>query len=247
MARAPRILYENAIYHAYTRGNSKKDIFKSKEDFEVFLKICSNTYKKVKFNLLSYCLMSNHYHFLIQTPDANLPDIMRLINQKYAFYFNRKYNDVGYVFQGRYKAKLVDDALYLNKLVYYINLNPVQAKLVNNIDDWPWSSYYCLMKDTISPEFFKPQILEEVLACNNIKNYFKNIAFISRGTKTFEAKDTFSILMMKLLEIDDNELSIKEKNEMKVKECQKAGILSQKEISKLLSISVRTIRRINVR
>jgi REP element-mobilizing transposase RayT len=140
MPRKNRKLFADAIYHVYSRGNCKKEIFKSDKDNKIFLKICQVAAKKFNFAIFSYALMKNHYHFLIQTPDANLPEIMCFINRTYANYFNKEYQQVGYVFQGRYNAKPVEDNEYLRTLIAYINLNPYAANIVTEPSEYKWSS-----------------------------------------------------------------------------------------------------------
>lgn len=141
MSRKLRIEYENAFYHAYSRGHNKMPIFLDKHDYNSFIKICRNCYEKYVFYIHSYCLMPNHYHLFIQTPDPNLSKVMKFINQNYAQYFNDKYSKVGHVFQGRYNAILVQQDLYAKALSRYIHLNPVVANLVINPDQWLWSSF----------------------------------------------------------------------------------------------------------
>jgi len=149
MARKTRIEFGNALYHVITRGNQKQNIFQDDADFSKYLAILSAYQERYGFILHSYVLMSNHLHILIETPKAPLSKIMQGINQSYTMYFNRKYNTVGHLFQGRYKAILCDRDRYQLSLVKYIHLNPVRAGIVETPEEYRWSShqYYLLPHD----------------------------------------------------------------------------------------------------
>lgn len=141
MARQLRIKYENAFYHVLSRGNNKKEVFKTDADKNKFLKIISEAHDKYKILIHSYVLMKNHYHMIIQTPVPNLSKAMQYINSKYTGYFNYANKEVGHLFQGRYKAILVDKDEYLLPLSRYIHLNPVRAGYVKNPQEYQWSSF----------------------------------------------------------------------------------------------------------
>ena len=134
MARPLRIQFEHAFYHVMNRGLERREIFKEKEDYEAFLGIILNLWSRLKFVLHSYCLMPNHYHFFIETPQANLSEIMRGINGFYTQAFNRKYKRVGPLFQGRYKALLVDKDAYALHLSRYIHLNPLTSFIIKKVN-----------------------------------------------------------------------------------------------------------------
>jgi putative transposase len=141
MARPLRIEYPGAVYHLTSRGNSRKNIFLSDLDrlhfFNTFDFVCN----KYKWKCHAYCLMTNHYHLLVETIDANLSQGMRYLNSVYSQKFNRNNDHVGHVFQGRFKGILVEKESYLLELCRYIVLNPMRACLVSRVNDWPWSSY----------------------------------------------------------------------------------------------------------
>lgn len=141
MGRALRINYANAHYHVTSRGNEQKDIFKSRRDREQFLSYLESSVMRYGAKIHAYCLMTNHYHLLLQTPDGNLPEIMRHINGAYTNYFNAKRKRAGHLFQGRYKAILIEADEYLMELSRYIHLNPVRAGMSEKPEDHPWSSY----------------------------------------------------------------------------------------------------------
>jgi REP element-mobilizing transposase RayT len=141
MSRPLRIEYPGAFYHVTSRGNERKDVFKSKRDREKFLLYLESATERYGAKIHVYCLMSNHYHLLIETPGGNLSQVMRHINGAYTTYFNRKRQRSGHLFQGRYKAILVEADEYATQLSRYIHLNPVRAGIVGSPGDYPWSSY----------------------------------------------------------------------------------------------------------
>ena len=153
MARPLRIEYEGAVYHITSRGNARQGIFLDDEDRTTFLKILGDVVERYNWICYAYCLMANHYHLLIETPDANLSRGMQQLNGVYTQAFNRRHHRVGHVLQGRYKAILVEKESHLLELVRYIVLNPVRAKLVRRPRDWRWSSYKATSGEGESPQF----------------------------------------------------------------------------------------------
>ncbi|MBI4681071.1 MAG: transposase [Nitrospirae bacterium] len=141
MARKPRIEYEGAFYHVITRGNQRQKIFEDEKDYIKYLEILSRYKSLYKYRLYAYVLMNNHVHLLLETKDIPLSKIQQGINQSYTIYFNKKYNTLGHLFQGRYKAILCDKESYLLSLIKYIHLNPVRAKAVKAPEEYKWSSH----------------------------------------------------------------------------------------------------------
>jgi putative transposase len=141
MARALRIEYSGAFYHVTSRGNERKEIFPSRRDREQFLSYLESATVRYGARIHVYCLMSNHYHLLVETPLGNLSQIMKHVNSAYTTYFNVKRNRAGHLLQGRYKAILVEKDEYAQELSRYIHLNPVRAIMVERPDLYEWSSY----------------------------------------------------------------------------------------------------------
>lgn len=141
MARPLRIQYPGAFYHITSRGNERKDVFKSKRDREKFLSYLASASERYNARIHVYCLMGNHYHLILETPDANLSQIMQHINGAYTTYFNTKRKRAGHLFQGRYKAIIIEADEYATQLSRYIHLNPVRAGIVEQPSQYPWSSY----------------------------------------------------------------------------------------------------------
>ncbi len=142
MARPLRIEFPGALYHVLGRGNQKQDVFLDDEDRHAYFKRIQRYKEEIGFILYAYVLMPNHVHLLIETSGEPLSKIMQRINLTYTQYFNRKYNTVGHVFQGRYKAILCDRDEYLLSLVRYIHLNPVRARLAEGPRQFQWSSHH---------------------------------------------------------------------------------------------------------
>lgn len=155
MARPLRITYPGAFYHVTSRGNEQREVFKSKRDREKFLSYLGSATVRYGAVIHAYCLMSNHYHLLLETPEGNLPSIMRHINGAYTTYFNIKRKRAGHLFQGRYKAILVEADAYATELSRYMHLNPVRAVIVSRPEEYPWSSYQYYISRTSSPAWLK--------------------------------------------------------------------------------------------
>ena len=163
MSRPLRLEFSGALYHVTSRGNERKAIYLEDSDFEIFLNLLNTVCSRYNWVIHAYCLMDNHYHLLVETLDANLSKGMRQLNGVFTQSINRKHGRVGHLFQGRYKAILVDKDAYLLELCRYIVLNPVRAKMVDTPDEWLWSSWHCMVGKQASPNW---------LATDALLNYF---------------------------------------------------------------------------
>ncbi|MBC7317957.1 transposase [Candidatus Bipolaricaulota bacterium] len=159
MARPLRIEYEGAVYHITSRGNARQDIFLDDQDRLSFLTVLGDVVARYNWGCHAYCLMPNHYHPLIETPEANLSCGMRQLNGVYTQAFNRRHNRVGHLLQGRYKAILVEKESYLLELARYVGLNPVRAKLVRHPRAWRWNSYRAMAGEEKVPEFLTVHLI----------------------------------------------------------------------------------------
>ncbi len=155
MARPLRIEYPGAYYHVTSRGNEQKNIFSNQQDREKFLFYLESSVERYGAIIHVWCLMGNHYHLLLETPRGNLSQIMRHINGAYTVYFNIKQKRAGHLFQGRYKAILVEADTYALELSRYIHLNPVRAGMVAKPEDYQWSSYKSYIGQSEVPEWQK--------------------------------------------------------------------------------------------
>ena len=141
MARPLRLEFAGACYHLTARGDRQEPIFDDDGDRLVFLDLLAKEVLQQGWKLYAFCLMGNHYHLLLETPEPNLVQGMRRLNGVYTQAFNRRHDRVGHVLQGRYKSILVDKQNYLMELCRYVVLNPVRAGIVASVEGWHWSSY----------------------------------------------------------------------------------------------------------
>ena len=165
MARPLRLEFPGALYHVTSRGDRQESTYEDDSDRDRFLSLLDDVSSRFNWLCPAYCLMDNHYHLLIETPEANLSKGMRQLNGVYTQCFNRAHSRSGHVFQGRYKAILVEKDSYLIELACYVVLNPVRAGMVRAAKDWRWSSYrattgqasgpVCLVTDWMLSNFGK--------------------------------------------------------------------------------------------
>ena len=181
MSRPLRLEFSGALYHVTSRGNERKEIYLAESDFELFLGVLNDVCIQFNWVIHAYCLMNNHYHLLIETPDANLSKGMRQLNGVFTQSINRKYHRVGHLFQGRYKAILVDKDAYLLELCRYIVLNPVRAKIVDRPDDWLWSSWHCMVGKQDSPSWLATDALLSYFDTKRIVAIAEYARFVGEG------------------------------------------------------------------
>ena len=141
MSRPLRIQYPDAWYHIMNRGRRGEEIFTRKSDYTAFIDLLKELVENYNIKIAAYSLLSNHYHLLTQTPDANISRAMRHLNGVYTQRFNRIHHCDGQLFRGRYKSIIVEGDAYLMELVRYIHRNPIEAGLVENLQKYTWSSH----------------------------------------------------------------------------------------------------------
>jgi REP element-mobilizing transposase RayT len=141
MSRPLRLEFEGALYHVTSRGDRREPIFEDDTDRLALLEVLEQGLERFDAVVYAYCLMGNHYHFVLQTRQANLSRLMRHINGVYTQAYNRRHRKVGHLFQGRFKAVVVDGDTYFLEVCRYVDLNPVRAAMVRRPQDWAWSSY----------------------------------------------------------------------------------------------------------
>jgi REP element-mobilizing transposase RayT len=157
MNRPLRIEFPGALYHVTSRGDRRSNIFHDETDRLVWLQMLGDVCGQSNYAVHAFCQMGNHYHLLVETVDGGLSRGMQQLNSVYSQYFNRRHDLVGHVFQGRYKAILVQKETYLLELARYIVLNPVRAGVVAEPEDWPWSSYRLTLGDAPPPAWLETQ------------------------------------------------------------------------------------------
>lgn len=153
MVKQIRIEFPFALYHVASRGNWGMDIFKDNQDRESFLEILSKVIERYNWICHGYCLMDNHYHLLIETPDSNLSDGMKQLGGVYARKSNRRYSRRGHLFQGRYRAILVQEDEHFLELIRYLAFNPVKVGMVRYPGEWNWGSYSLIVSGRTPPSF----------------------------------------------------------------------------------------------
>lgn len=201
-ARQP-IFSSQSFYHIYNRGHNKESIFLHYKDYSRYLKRLEEFLTKHNITLLAYCLMPNHIHLLLrQNGDESPVKFVHRLHTAYSMYFNKKYERVGSVFQGRFKAKLVDSEEYLLHVSRYIHLNPLeivraQGPALNSLLAYPWSSLK-EYADVSLPHISDPEILLSYFASRNKPNSQQNyLKFV---------EDQLSIIPDRLQEISDGKL-----------------------------------------
>lgn len=261
MPRQKRKLGLSKIYHITARGNEKKDIFLDDEDKNKFIRIITNKKKKNEYTLFAYCLMSNHLHLLLKEEEDNISRVMRRINTAYAYYFNKKYNRVGHVFQDRFKSEPVENDRYLISLVRYIHNNPVKAKIVNQPYQYKWGSYLLYLKEQksiidkeeilnlFSPDKAKAISLFTKFSCQQNNDIFMDYQEVFREVKEItsakKAKEyALKYLKEKGLQIESLKGKINKEHRGKlILELKEKTNLSYREIGNILGFSRWTVER----
>lgn len=163
MARPLRIQRPGLTYHVMSRGNGKAKIFLDRQDRLKFLDLLGDIAERHRVSLTAYCQMDNHYHLVLTTEQPNLSLAIRHLNGVYGQWWNRRHRRVGHVFQGRFRAEIVQDSEYLLDVCGYVALNPIRAHMVRQVEQWPWSSYRATVGLEPAPPFLNLQPLLELL------------------------------------------------------------------------------------
>ncbi|RUO26236.1 addiction module toxin RelE [Aliidiomarina minuta] len=161
MARPLRIQFEGAFYHVMSRGNKRENIFFDRQDYRTFLDTLEQTCERFGWIVHAYCLMTNHYHILVETPQANLSKGMHFLNGVFTQRINRKHERCGHLFQGRFTGILVDTHHYYKILLRYVLQNPVKANIFDHPRQYYWSSYNATIGRYEAPDWLA---VHEVLA-----------------------------------------------------------------------------------
>lgn len=196
MPRPLRICYENAFYHVMNRGSNHQEIFNEDYHYEIFIGLLEETTRMFKAEIHAYCLMKNHYHLLISTPNANLSRIMRHIDGVYTQRYNRDVKRDGGLFRGRYKSILVEKDSYLLNVSRYIHLNPVEAKIVYRAEEFRWSSYLNYLNSESKYLWLTTEIILSMMNALDSRLAYQN--FVNHGvddeTNKFYAKEKLSVV-----------------------------------------------------
>ena len=249
MPRKPRIEIAG-YYHIINRGVEQIAIFKEANDYKQFEELMCFYAKSYGITIHNYCLMSNHYHLLLEIQQANLSKFMRQLNMNYAIYFNKKYKRVGHLWQGRFKSWFVTDEAYLYTLMLYIEQNPLKAKIVKTLEEYPYSSYNYFISNKI-PECLKDawivqnhkNDIEDIKAMLNSKVDYSTLQELKRASSLVEASNIDKKPdIEKLRKIFKSIEDIKKRNK-KIVEVYEKGY-SQHMIAKVLELNQATVQRI---
>lgn len=183
MARPLRLELSGGIYHVTSRGDGREDIFIDDQDRMQWLEVFGQVCERFNWVCHAWCQMSNHYHLLIETPEANLAQGMRQLNGVYTQRFNRTHNRVGHVFQGRYKAIHVERDTYLMELARYIVLNPLRANMVKRLENWQWSSYHATIGQEPAPNWLQTDWILAQFSQRRSSAIAKYIQFVHEGAR----------------------------------------------------------------
>ena len=183
MARPLRIEFPGALYHVTSRGDRREAIFEDDKDRLIFLHTLAEVVERFNWLCHAYCLMTNHYHLLVETPDGNLSKGMRHLNGVYTQATNRRHTRTGHLFQGRFKGIIVDKDSYLLELTRYIALNPVSAGMVRQPGKWQWSSYRAMIGETPAPAWLATDGILVHFAKRRATAQRHYIEFVKQGIK----------------------------------------------------------------
>lgn len=244
MPRRPRV-EDAGFHHLVNRGVARGDIFLKPLDFEKFLEILQEAKQRYDFTVHSLCLMSNHYHILLETKNENLSLIARQINSKYAQYFNKEYKRVGPLWQGRFKNYFVYEENYLYILLRYIERNPIKANITNAIGKYRWSAssfllcgaHEGLMRDSMLYD-------KELFASLDMELNEEDMGRLEKLQKTTYAKEEVGVKRQKqnTLEKYFNKLTSLQQRDVSIKQAMLDGY-KQSEIAEFLKVSRTTISK----
>jgi putative transposase len=219
MARPLRIEFSGALYHVTSRGDRREPIYEDDQDRERFLQTLEEVVFRYNWLCHAYCLMDNHYHLVVETPEANLSKGMRQLNGMYTQASNRRHRRGGHLFQGRFKGILVDKENYYLTLVRYVVLNPVRAGMVKRTGAWGWSSYRATAGECPSPAWLATDVVRSYFAkrrstaCQRYRQFVaegigQESVWVGLRQQVYLGDEKFVHRMQKKIRVHGDELSI---------------------------------------
>lgn len=181
MSRPLRLEFAGALYHVTSRGDGRENIYFGDADRHVWLRVLAHTCERFNWRVHAWCQMSNHYHLLVETPEGNLSQGMRQLNGVYTQHVNRAHRRVGHVFQGRFKAVLVERESHLLELARYVVLNPVRAGMVSDAEAWPWSSHAAMLGREPAPGWLEADALLQLFGHSRGSAVARYVDFVRAG------------------------------------------------------------------
>jgi REP element-mobilizing transposase RayT len=183
MSRPLRLELPGGLYHVTSRGDRLEDIYADDTDRLAWLEILAHCCERFNWTIHAWCQMSNHYHLVIETPEPNLSAGMRQLNGVYTQKINRRHDRVGHVFQGRFKAILVERDNYLMELARYVVLNPVRAGMVRYARQWKWSSYHAMVGKSPCPAWLHTDWLMGQFGASRTRQIARYAEFVQDGVR----------------------------------------------------------------
>ena len=183
MSRPLRLELSGGLYHVTSRGDRREDIFLDDTDREAWLEILAQCCERYNWAIHAWCQMTNHYHLVVETAEANLAAGMRQFNGVYTQRVNRRHRRVGHVFQGRYKAILVERDSYLLELARYVVLNPVRAAMVKHARQWKWSAYPAMVGTAPRPGWLRTDWLLSQFGASRARQIERYVEFEQEGIR----------------------------------------------------------------
>ena len=183
MSRPLRLELAGGLYHVTSRGDRREDIYSDDTDRVAWLDVLSQCCERFNWAIHAWCQMSNHYHVVMETPEANLSAGMRQLNGVYTQKVNRRHHRVGHVFQGRFKGILVERDSYLLELARYVVLNPVRAGIVKQVRQWKWSSYLAMVGKAPRPEWLHTDWVLGQFGTSRARQIARYIEFVQEGIR----------------------------------------------------------------
>ena len=183
MSRPLRLELAGGLYHVTSRGDRREDIYADDTDRVAWLDVLSECCERFNWAIHAWCQMSNHYHVVVETPEANLSAGMRQLNGVYTQKVNRRHHRVGHVFQGRFKGILVERDSYLLELARYVVLNPVRAGMVKHVRQWKWSSYHATVGKAPRPEWLHTDWVLGQFGTSRARQIARYVEFVQEGVR----------------------------------------------------------------
>ena len=248
MPRYARKKSKTGIYHVILRGVNKQLIFQDNEDRQIF----TEKLKKYKFKIYAYCLMDNHVHIMLEEKNEEIGTMIKKVSSSYVYYYNKKYERCGHLFQERYRSEVVEDDTYFCLLIKYIHQNPVKAKIVVNLGDYKWSSHEEYIKNSkiVDTKFYLEMLNKDIIkAREKYKEQMEEIEEIecldyevkNNRITDKEAIEKIKIAIGKNILKDIKCMNIKEQKEVLVR-IKKIGGIGKRQTSRITGISYGIVR-----
>jgi len=242
MPRGKRIVSSTGIYHIMARGNNKEWIFHQEHDKGKLYNIIKEVKDQYPFTIFAYCIMNSHFHLLAKEESVSLHQIIKLINQRYAAYYNKNRHKIGHVFQDRYRSEPVEDDVYFLGLIRYIHMNPVEAGITQDPYQYKWCSYKEYFYETplmVDSDYVKTNI------CPDRSQFRKNFINLHRGDDENLYLDTEESQERRKQKIVENVMkNFGVVNQASVRKLKESTGMTHREIAKQLGVSLNQVQKL---